>query len=71
MTLIDRYFRDIDEAERLREALQDWQDATGWWRDACRIYARSLLRRMRAERDAGRAALRQAAERARERRNAA
>jgi hypothetical protein len=65
--MFDRYFRDMDEAERLKDALEDWQSATGIWRDACRIYAHKLLMRMIRERDAGRAKLKAAAERARER----
>jgi len=61
MLWYDQHFRNMDEAERLNDAIRDWMDATGWWRDACRIYAHKLLMRMIRERDAGRANLKAAA----------
>lgn len=66
----DKFFRDIDDAERLNEAIADFRAETGDRRRAYRRHAMRLVNAMRAERDAGRAALRAAAQRTTERRAA-
>lgn len=57
----DPYWRGVAQAEALNEALADWQQAHGDRRRAYRRYAMKLTQQMRAERDAGRAKLREAA----------
>lgn len=67
---LTQYYRNISEAEELEEALAEMWASTGHWRAACRRDAMKMVLRMKRERDAGRASLHAAAERARERRAA-
>jgi len=55
------YTRALQRTEELLQAIADWRASTGAWRGSCRRYALRLLAAERRRRDAGRAALRQAA----------